>query len=292
MNESSPFLSLLLITVLAAMVPLMATLFHRFRVPIVVGEILAGIIIGRSGFNLIEPSATLQFLALFGFTYLMFVSGLEFDFATLSSETFARETPRWRRVNSPFLLALAVFVCTFGLAYLGTAGLERAGLVSEPFMISLILSTTSLGIVVPVLKERGLISSSYGQTILVTALIADLGTLVLITFQVATLSRGLTLDVLVILLLLVIFAAAVQIGRYAAGWRGLQRVMDDLAHATAQIQVRGAVALMVGFIVLSEWLGIEVILGAFLAGVLISLLSPQERGHLLRMKIEIGRAHV
>jgi CPA2 family monovalent cation:H+ antiporter-2 len=73
MSHEFPFLSLLLITGLAAFVPLLAS---RLRLPIVVGEILAGIIVGRSGLNLIEPSPALDFLATFGFTYLMFLSGI------------------------------------------------------------------------------------------------------------------------------------------------------------------------------------------------------------------------
>jgi Kef-type K+ transport system membrane component KefB len=179
-----------------------------------------------------------------------------------------------------------VFGLTIGIALLAAEGLSAIGLIQQPFMIALILSTTSLGIVVPVLKERVLIGTRYGQTLLISALIADFGTLVLITVQVAVLKGGLTLNVLLVWLLLVAFAATARLAKAAAGISGLRRIIDELSHATAQIQVRGAVALMVAFIVLSEWLGIEVILGAFLAGVLISLLAQQERTHFLHLKMD------
>ena len=65
--EHNPFTALLLITGLALAVPIIASRIRRVTLPIVVGEILAGIIIGRSGLNLIEPSPTLDFLAEFGF---------------------------------------------------------------------------------------------------------------------------------------------------------------------------------------------------------------------------------
>ena len=89
-NEFS-FLSLLLITALAAFVPLLSSRLKKLRVPIVVGEIIAGMIIGKSGFNLIEPSPALSFLTLFGFTYLMFLSGLEVDFEIISGNSTSGE---------------------------------------------------------------------------------------------------------------------------------------------------------------------------------------------------------
>lgn len=284
MNANSPFLSLLLITALAAFVPLLSSTLRHLRMPIVVGEILAGMIVGHSGFNLIESSPTLDFLALFGFTYLMFLSGLEVDFGSITSGSVDGQSRR--RLRDSFLLGMAVFAVTLALAFSASSLLLYVDLIREPFMIALILSTTSLGIIVPVLKERRLIASDYGQTLLLSALIADFGTLVLITVEVAVLSRGLTPEVLFVLLFLVAFALVFRVAKYAVGLPALLRLTDELAHATAQIHVRGAVAVMVAFIVLSEWLGLEVILGAFLAGVLISLLSRHDRTHFLRLKMD------
>jgi CPA2 family monovalent cation:H+ antiporter-2 len=106
MNESSPFLSLLLITGLAAFVPLFATGLRRLRMPIVVGEILAGMVVGQSGLDFIESSPTLDFLALFGFAYLMFLSGLEVDFGAITSRS--DERPGFMRLNRAIALGFAV----------------------------------------------------------------------------------------------------------------------------------------------------------------------------------------
>lgn len=260
--------------------PLLATRFSQFRVPIVVGEILAGMIVGKSGFNWIEASPALDFLTIFGFTYLMFISGLEVDFTTLAAN---KSSKKW--LDNPIWLGVVVFAITVGVAFFAAEGLYALGFVSEPFIIALILSTTSLGIVVPVLKERGLMPTRFGQTLLMSALVADFGTLVLITIDVAILSRGLTFEVLLVLLLLLAFAVVVQVGKWAARIPGLPRLFEELSHATAQIKVRGAVALMVAFIVLSQWLGSEIILGAFLAGAVISLLAGHE-GSNLRLKMD------
>ena len=276
-QEEFPFLSLLLITALAAFVPLLASRFRKFRVPIVVGEILAGMIVGKSGLDLIQPSPALEFLTIFGFTYLMFISGLEVDFGVILANNERKTT---NRLNNPIFLGVSVFILTILVAFAAAEVMYFLGWIEQPFFIALILSTTSLGIVVPVLKERGLMTTRYGQALLMSALVADFGTLVLITVDVAILSRGITFEVLLVLLLLVAFAVAVQVGKWASKIRGLPRILEELSHATAQIKVRGAVALLVAFIVLSEWLGSEIILGGFLAGAVISLLAGRETSHL------------
>lgn len=282
MENEFPFLSLLLITALAAFVPLLASRLRRLRVPIVVGEILAGIIVGQSGLNLIEPSPALDFLATFGFTYLMFLSGLEVDFAAIST---MKNRSNGRRLDNPLILALAVFVVTVGVGLVVALGLSRVGLIQNPLIMALILSTTSLGIVVPVLKERSLTGTHYGQALLISALVADFATLLLISVVVAALSHGLTFDLLLVLLLLGAFGTLARMGQLAAEVSRLRRLVEELSHATAQIRVRGAFALMVAFIVLAEGLGTEIILGAFLAGAIISLLAERE-GSQLHMKME------
>ncbi len=266
----NPFVTLLLITGLAVLVPLLASRFRIVQFPIVVGEILAGMLIGHSGLNLIEPSPTLEFLAEFGFTYLMFLSGLEVDFSVLVGGEGERGEKLWRR---PLFLAGLSFLLTLTLALVSAWGLHQRGFIRNPLLMGLILSTTSLGIVVPVLKERELLGTVYGQAILTAALIADFVTLFLLTVVIALLSRGLTLDLLLILVLLAVFALTVRLARYFANIPLLRNVLREFSSATSQLQVRGAFAFMVAWVVLAEALGVEVILGAFLAGAIISLVA-------------------
>jgi Trk K+ transport system NAD-binding subunit len=151
--------------------------------------------------------------------------------------------------------------------------------------MGLILSTTSLGIVVPVLKEHSQTSNTYGQTLITTALISDFATLLLLRMVIAILSRGLTLDLLLFMVLLGAFVTMAKISQWANRIPLLARIGEELAHATAQIRVRGAFALMVIWVVLAEALGLEVILGAFLAGAIMSLSSPGQESQ-LRMKLD------
>ena len=262
------FLPLLLVVVLAFLVPVLLSRFRR--IPVVVGEIMAGIIIGPSVLGLVnghEP--TLDLLAEIGFAFLMFLSGLEIDFSIL----FAASKGKRKNGPSSLLLAGLSFILTLVLALAIGFGLSSAGYVRDPWMMTLILSTTSLGIVVPVLKERRMSSGRFGQTILLAALLADFLTMFLITVYVAVRSTGLTLEILLIVLLFVPVVLLYQLGVRWLRIPAVRRIFDELSDATAQIKVRGAFAIMVGFVVLAEMLGAELILGAFLGGVLASLLS-------------------
>ncbi len=147
------------------------------------------------------------------------------------------------------------------------------GLVDSPLLMGLILSTTSLGVVVPVLKERKLLGSEFGQVMLVAASVADFVTLLLLTLVIAIRSTGLTLDLLLIPALLLLFIMAVRFVQRFGRASLLQRILGELSSATAQIRIRGAFALMVAWVVLAEALGVEVILGAFLAGAIAGLLA-------------------
>ena len=283
MHHDFPFLSLLVIIGLATLLPLLTPALRRWRLPLVVVEIVAGIVVGHSGLNWIEAGPALDFLALFGFTYLMFLSGLEMDYDMLMPISSGGGTRAW--LNHPLAVGVIAFIITLIASLCVAHSLMAMGMIEHPFMVALILSTTSLGIVVPVLKERGMTTTRYGQTLLVSAVVADFGAMLLITAAAAAISRGLTLDLLLALLLLALVAVSVRLGRWANAIPGLQHLAEELAHSTSQLQVRATFALMVTFIVLSKWFGVEIILGAFLSGAVIALLTGRERT-LLHMKLE------
>jgi Kef-type K+ transport system membrane component KefB len=159
------------------------------------------------------------------------------------------------------------------------------GATNNPILLGLILSTTSLGVVVPVLKERELTGGRFGQYILATSSIADFATLLLLTVVIAFLSRGLTLDVLLIPTLLLIFVMVARFSSRASQGGRLQRALNSVSSATSQIRVRGAFALMVAWVVLAEAFGVEVILGAFMAGAIAGLLSGND-DHVEREKLD------
>ena len=118
----------------------------------------------------------------------------------------------------------------------------------------------------------------FGQTILLATVIADFVTMFLISVLVAVISRGLTAEILLVFLLFVAFFFAARFGSFLSRIESLQRVIQELSHATAQIKVRAAFSTLLIFVVLAEKLGIEIIVGAFLAGAIVALLrTPEDR---------------
>ncbi|HSF79833.1 MAG TPA: cation:proton antiporter [Anaerolineales bacterium] len=288
MEENLSFIPLLLVVFLAFIVPLLLTRLRALRLPIVVGEILAGILIGRSGFKLVgEHEPMLDLLAEFGFVFLMFLSGMEIDFSNLAllMDRGQASKNRWNPVTLGGLNFGLTLVLSLGLGFT-FVGL---GLARNPWMMALILSTTSLGVVVPVLKERGLTGGQFGQAVLIAALIADFVTMLLITIGVAALSSGITLDILLVGLLFVAFFLMYHFGMFFFNrLKAVRRILEELSHASTQIKVRAAFTMMLIFVALSEVLGAEVILGAFLAGAIVALLRRSEDAELIPKLEAIG----
>ena len=281
MDATHSFAPLLIVLLIAFAVPIFLSRIKHLSIPIVVGEIVAGMIVGRSGLSFVPPDDLLVgIFANFGIVFLMFLSGMEIDFNSLRSSA---PTPG-HSGRSVLWLALSHFALTLCLASVAAYFLVRFGLATNRWIVALILSTTSLGVVVPVLKETNLIGQRLGQCILVSAVLADFATMLLITLAVAIVSRGLTAEILLIAVLFVAFFLIYRFGAIFNKAAALRRTIEELSHATAQIKVRAAFAIMLAFVALSQELGSEIILGAFLAGAIIGLLrtaDDAELGHQL-----------
>ncbi|MEW5945185.1 MAG: monovalent cation:proton antiporter family protein [bacterium] len=265
---------LLLVTLLAFGVPILLSRLRAVRIPVVVGEIVCGIIVGGSGLNLIQENQWLDFLSLLGFAYLMFLAGAEIDFSMLSPR--GMETRYGASRVSFAALAAGVFALTLLLSTAGMLALRRYGLGGNVLFMGLLLSTTSVGIVVPVLKETGENDMPLGQAILLSAVVADFATMVLITVAVIYFVRGFQVEMGAVFVLLLAFAALYALGSRITGLAGVRRVFQELAHAASQLKVRTAFALMLLFVVVAQQVGSEMILGAFLAGAIFSLMFRGE----------------
>jgi len=287
MDPHIDFTPLLVVSILAVAVPVFLHRLRFIRIPIIVGEILAGIAVGPSGLDLIgsDPNAWLDFLKLFGFVYLMFLSGVEIDFSILlrgSGE--AGGGFRRRLAGGPLQAGLLSFAVTLAAAVVFARWLVEAHVASDVVVMALVLSTTSLGIVAPVLKERGLIRQPFGQYTLVAATIGDFATVSFVSIYVILHTQGMTFELLFVLILLAATFLAYRLLRLSQKHLPMQSLLDELSHATAQLDTRGALALAVIFIALAQGLGVEMILGAFMAGSIVSLVSAEE-GSSLRPKL-------
>ena len=268
------FTNLLVVTAIAFTAPLLLGLNPALRVPAVILEIVAGIVVGPSGLDWVQVDAPVSVLALLGLAMLLFLSGLEVDLGRLRG-------PLGRA-------ALAGFGVSFAVALALGLGLDAAGLVSSPVFVAIVLSATSLGVVIPVLKDAGLARSDFGQLIIAAASIADVATIVLLSLLFSRDGSGAGATA-VLLAGLFVVAAVVAVAVLLGGRSNrLSSALLRLQDTTAQIRVRGAVLLLVGFAALAQSLGLEVILGAFIAGLLLGTLD-MDRGMnhpLLRTKLE------
>ena len=288
--EETSFTPLLVVIGLAFLVPLLTSRMRRVRIPTVVGEIVAGMVVGQSGLRLVGHDQVLEVLSLLGFAYLMFLSGLEVDFDTLVPRKGAKRASFRERLGSPLMLGLLAFALTLLMGLTAGWGVSKMDSADDPWLMALILSTTSLGLVVPVLKERALTTSSYGQALLVAAVVADFATMLLVSVYIVLHTQGLTPEAFLVLILFLAFCVVYRVARtLQRRFPGMQLV-KSIAQNTAQIDVRGAFAIGLGFIALAEYLGIEMILGAFLGGSLISLLSGKESADLHRRLDVFGYA--
>jgi Kef-type K+ transport system membrane component KefB len=256
------FSGLLIVMAVAFGAPFLLGLFPHLRLPSVVFEIVAGIIIGPSVLGWVDVDDTISILALIGLAILLFLAGLEIDFGRL----------RGRLLR----LALVGWAISFAIAFVVALLLKIAGLIETPLLVAVILCATSLGVIIPVLKDVGELNSKFGQLILAAASIADFGAVILLSFffsgQGGPGSTAILLAAFVGLLAVTFFVV-----REAEHSKRVEEDLFRLQDSSAQIRVRAAMLLMIAFVALAEALGLEVILGSFAAGGLLSLLDQDRR---------------
>ncbi|MDX8362541.1 monovalent cation:proton antiporter family protein [Cytobacillus sp. Hm23] len=269
MEQHASVTSLVIVIIIAFLTPI---LLHRLRlnlIPLVVAEIVMGLIIGKSGFNIVHPDMWLETLSMLGFIFLMFLSGLEIDFSAFAGSKKKEKLSSGKDAPNPFLVGFLIFVGIFGISLVLSYIFVWFGIIENAFLMTLIISTISLGVVVPTLKDVQIMKSSIGQTILLVAVIADLVTMILLAVFVSIYDTGQGST----WLLLILFGVGVifyLLGKYFRN----QSFLETMSKGTIQIGTRAVFALIIVLVALSETIGAENILGAFLAGVLVSLLAP------------------
>lgn len=268
------FTNLLIVAAAAFAAPFALGLVPALRLPAVVLEIVVGIVVGPSVLGWVEVDAPVRVLSLVGLAFLLFLAGLEIDL------------PELRGVR--LRLASLGFGLSFGVAVAVAFALDGVGLVDTPLFVAIVLVATSLGVIVPVLKDAGGAGSSLGQLVIAAASIADFGAVILLSLFYSRESSGTGSK---IALLGGFGLALVGVALALVAAQHLSRISDVLRRlqdTTAQIRVRGAYLLLVGLTALAASLGLEVILGAFLAGALLTAIDrDRAMSHpLLRTKLE------
>ncbi len=253
------FVSLVVVCTVAFVAPLVAQAIPRVRIPSVVLEILAGIAIGPAVLGWVKVDEPIHVLSVIGLSCLLFLAGLELDVTLIKG----------RRLQATTL----AFAASITIAYAISLALHAAGIVENTLLVAICLSATALGIVAPVLKDAGESTSEFGQLVIASASIADFGTILLLSLFFSRESGSVAAKVVLMGGFVVLTAVIVLVMTFADRWTVLSTVLQRLQDSTAQIRVRGAFLLLVGFAALAGRLGLEVILGAFVAGALLSVLD-------------------
>jgi Kef-type K+ transport system membrane component KefB len=251
--------SLLLVSLAAAILP---SLSRLLRLPAPVMEILFGVILGKSFLHVQFSGEWIQFLAHLGFLLLMFHAGMEIDFGMLLKQS-----------RNQLSFQLFLFGATLGLSFLFTLYLK-----SGMFM-ALVLTTTSLGLVMPAIKEAGIQKSPFGQSILIAASLADFLTLFGITFFILWRDYGLGWHFISPLPLIVGFGIILWAGRLWAWWNPEKAERFLGSQDLQELGVRLSLALLFLFVAVSELVHLEPVLGAFLGGCVLSFVF-REKGQL------------
>ena len=257
--ESFDAISLVVISLGAFLLPLFA---NKIKIPGIVLEIAYGILVGPI-LNLVSPSEFISGLAILGFLLLMFLSGFEIEI-----EKFQEKGVK------ALLLPTLMFLGTVLISFFLVTQLDY------PFFLGLVLCTTSVAIVIPILRSDDTIKSNYGQMLFMTALLSDILTLLGATVLASVeRSGGFGIRNLNVLLYFIFVTLILRIVRRVAWWNPqlFSRMFDG--NDPEELGIRSSIALMLTLVGVAVLFEIEAILGAFLAGTIFAFIFPN-RGSL------------
>lgn len=264
-------LHILVILAIAALAPLLAELPSGWRLPVVVLEIVLGIVIGPQVLHLASPDGMAGVLGDLGLAFLLFLVGLEIDIGELAGRPMSLAVGGW---FLSFLLAMV-------LSYLfSVAGLIHA----PPLLVAVALSTTALGVLVPILRDSGELGTDFGKQLLAAGAMGEFGPLVAISLLLFPTQATLIHSLLLVAFIAIAFGAA-----YLAMHMHALGVLDWLAktlQTSGQLPVRLCIALQALLATLAGYFGLGIVLGAFAAGMVVGLVSRDEQGLMLRQKLD------
>ena len=252
--------AIVLIPLLAVIAPLAARAIGPWlRVPVVVFELVLGIVVGPSLLGWTGPSEFVDLLSEFGLAMLFFVAGTEIEFAGLRGRPGRRAIGGW-------------FVSVVVGTALGFALVPGAGAV----VIGVALASTALGTLLPILRDAGELNTPFGRAVGALGAVGEFGPLVAISVLLGSRSPGTATIVLAVFLLL---AAGAVWYALKAPQGALHRFVNATLHTSGQFAVRIVMLILTGLVALSIVLDLDMLLGAFAAGLVWRLLMRDADAH-------------
>lgn len=254
--DTQSFFVIVLVAALAAVS--VAAVPPRLAPPVVVVELLLGIVVGPQVLDLAQTDEFTDFFSNLGLGMLFFFAGYEIDFERIKGE--------------PLRLGMIGWVLSIAIAY-GLGGiLAAAGIVLSFLFTGSAMATTAIGTLIPILRDTGELKSRFGTYLLAAGGVGEFGPILLVTL---VLSSKQPLHEAAILIVFVALAIALALASVRLAWRGWP-ALERTFEASSQLAVRITVVLVFGLVLLAGELGLDVLLGGFVAGMIVRLAL---RGH-------------
>jgi len=263
--DSGSFLTVVVVAALAAF--LAGIVSKRLPLPVVVLEIVLGILVGPAVLGLAESDDFLEFFSNLGLGMLFFFAGYEIDFERIR--------------GTPLRLAVIGWLMSLALAY-GIGGLlTLTGLVLSLLFTGSAMATTAIGTLIPILSDAGELRSRFGTYLLAAGAMGEFGPILLITLVFSTkgaLSNALILLAFVLIAVIGAVGAVRGVGR---GWALLERTLET----SGQLAIRVAVVTVFALGALANSLGLDLLLGGFVAGVIARIALKGREVHVFESKL-------
>ena len=249
--DSGSFFAIVVVAAVAAIT--VAAVPKRFAPPVVVLELMLGIVIGPEIFDLAHSDDFVEFFSNLGLGMLFFFAGYEIDFERIK--------------GMPMKLGAWGWLLSVALAY-GIGGLlAAAGIVLSFLYTGSAMATTAIGTLIPILRDNGELKTRFGTYLLAAGGAGEFGPILLVTLVLSTTNPFHEAAILLAFVALAITLALASV-RYAwRGWPALERTFE----ASSQLAVRVTVVLVFGLVLLAGKLGLDILLGGFVAGMIVRL---------------------
>jgi Kef-type K+ transport system membrane component KefB len=222
----------------------------RLAIPVVVVELLLGILIGPQGLDFAQIDPTTEFLGDLGLGMLFFFAGYEIDFDRIKGR--------------PLKLGIAGWLISLALAYGIGGALAAAGVVLSYLYTGSAMATTAIGTLIPILKDAGELKTRFGTYLLAAGGMGEFGPILLITLILSTTNPLHEALILLAFVAVAVFTGVLAVRSAFRGWPLLERTLET----SSQLAVRLAVVLVFGLVALAAELGLDILLGGFVAGMI------------------------
>ena len=259
----------MIIAFVAVLAPLLNKLPLPVRIPVIGIELLMGILIGPAGAGWVASGGVIGFLGEFGLIFLFFQAGLEIDLAKFRGVSLRLAALGW-------LISLGVACGVAGLLY-------ATGLLKSPILVALALPTTAMGMILPILRDSGELESTFGRYVIGAAAAGEFGPIFLASLVLAHQHSHVMQTFLTIVFLIIAVGAAILATKIHSD--RLTRMITAWMADSSLLPVRISILILLTLVSLAQDLGMDMVLGAYTAGIVIGLFIRDTKADALRERL-------